>query len=448
MPWAGVLACPCSSTELRHGQRSTAAHGTRLTLASTTRGAANGVVVHWGVLTLIAIAAVFAGSNGCDRRDAVGRAATTAPSTQPGHKTVASLVPAATDLLLAMGAGDRLVAVSNYDVPRPGVRGLPRVGDYQTTDWEQVRALRPAVMVRQFAPDRVPAGLRERTDALGIRLVNLQIETVNDVYHATEVLGDAIDDPAAGRVLADRLRGQLDAVRARTAGGSRPSVLIVRDTRGEEVIGPDTFLDDLVTIAGGRNAAAGLGKRYPTIDRELLRSIDPDVILQLLPDATPQVLEQARQTWKGLPALKAVKGGRVYPITDWYGLLPGAHLGELAEKFAAAIHPETPATQPVALETGGRCVLYCGVTDLSASVAGQAFLGVHLLASPRRRDVVRVHPRRAGCAGRSPRSAPPAGTAGPTTVGLVALVSQVSECPGKPVPPFESAAFLFPPSTP
>src|SRR5947207_906630 len=125
-------------------------------------------------------------------------------------------------------------------------------------------AMRPSVMVRQFAPDRVPAGLKERTDSLGIQLINLQIETVNDVYGAADVLGAAIDDPAAAKALTDRLRTQLDGVRARTAGLPRPSVLIVRDAVGEEVIGPDTFLDDLVSAAGGRNAAAGLGKRYPT----------------------------------------------------------------------------------------------------------------------------------------------------------------------------------------
>src|ERR1700735_1713239 len=59
----------------------------------------------------------------------------TPPATQPATKTIASLVPAATDLLIGMGARDRLLAVSTYDRQRPDVAGLPRVGDYQNVDW-------------------------------------------------------------------------------------------------------------------------------------------------------------------------------------------------------------------------------------------------------------------------------------------------------------------------
>src|SRR5512133_3272282 len=55
---------------------------------------------------------------------------------------VASLVPAATEMLVGMGAGDRLVAVSNYE-SSPVVKDLPRVGDYQSTDWETLARLRP-----------------------------------------------------------------------------------------------------------------------------------------------------------------------------------------------------------------------------------------------------------------------------------------------------------------
>src|SRR3954468_2363524 len=125
VPWAGVLACPCASRRFgRHGQRSTAAHGTRLLPAMTARraivgrcGGLPGVLL---MLPLLGLA--VAGGFGCDRRDAMGHGATTSPTTQPGRKTVASLVPAATDLLLGMGAGDRLVAGRNYDVPRGGLR--------------------------------------------------------------------------------------------------------------------------------------------------------------------------------------------------------------------------------------------------------------------------------------------------------------------------------------
>ena len=249
------------------------------------------------IFLLPLLATLLAGAFACDRHDAMG-GATTAPSTHPGRKTVASLVPAATDLLLAMGAGDRLVAVSNYDVPRHGVRGLPRVGDYQTTDWEQVRG---AATGGDDPPVRPRPRARRAEGADGCPGDPAHQPADRDGERRLPRYGGARrrDRRPRGREGADRPAPRAARRRpARTAGVSRPSVLIVRDARGEEVIGPDTFLDDLVTVAGGRNAAAGLGKRYPTIDRELLRSIDPDVILQLLPDATPQVLDRPARRGK------------------------------------------------------------------------------------------------------------------------------------------------------
>jgi ABC-type Fe3+-hydroxamate transport system substrate-binding protein len=61
-------------------------------------------------------------------------------------------------MLLGMGAGEHLVAVSNYEAA-PEVKDLPRVGDYQTTDWETLARVRPDVMIIQIAPDRLPPGL-------------------------------------------------------------------------------------------------------------------------------------------------------------------------------------------------------------------------------------------------------------------------------------------------
>ena len=112
----------------------------------------------------------------CDRgRPGVG------PTTRPGKAAVASLVPAATDLLLDMGARDRLVAVSNWDADRPEIAGLPKVGDYRTVDWEKLIELRPDVMVVQFRADKMPPGMEERAESAGIRLVNIRIVRLEDV---------------------------------------------------------------------------------------------------------------------------------------------------------------------------------------------------------------------------------------------------------------------------
>jgi iron complex transport system substrate-binding protein len=274
-----------------------------------------------------------------------------APATRPAGATVASLVPAATDLIIAMGRSDRLVAVSNYDSPRGVDKPLPKVGDYQNTDWEQIRTIRPTVMIRQFAPDRVPPGLTERCGELGIRLVNLRFGRLEDVFTSLDTIGQAIDVPADAAALKAKVQAQLDAVRLRAIGQPKPRVLLVLDEAAENVIGPGEFLDDLLKIAGAVNAAGGMKNPYPSIDREMLRSLDPDVIIQLLPEATPQKLSQAKQTWAGLGELKAVRSGRIDQLTDWYVLQPGAHVGDIAEQLSHCIHP-APTTRAASTPKG------------------------------------------------------------------------------------------------
>lgn len=278
---------------------------------------------------------------GCER----GPAATTAPA--KARPTIASLSPAATDLLVGMGAADHLVAVSHFDYPRPETQGLPKIGDYQTTDWERLRQVRPDVMVIQVRPDRLPEGLAKRAEELDVRLVNIRIDRLEDILRTLGELGEAVEEPARAATARERLQGQFDAVRQRVAGRAPVRTLIVTDAEGRYIVGTDNFLEELLHIAGGENAAAGMGRDYPSIDREKLRALAPDAVIQLLPGASEQTLVRARSFWQTLPDLPAVKDGRVYVFTEPYVLMPGYQVGHLAERFADALHPQ-PATAPAA----------------------------------------------------------------------------------------------------
>ena len=266
---------------------------------------------------------------GCDRP------ATTA-ATRPVRPTIASTVPAVTDLIVGMGAADRLVAVSTYDRNQPDVGQLPKAGDYQTTDWETIAAVRPTVLVTAIRPDRLPTGFVQRAASLGVTPINIQVDRLSDLLPAVDAIGAALDDPALARAAGRSLTERLDAVSRRVAGRPGVSALIVLGPEATAVAGPGTYLDDLLTKAGGTNAAAKLGRAWPTIDREMLVSLHPTVVLQLLPGASPQELARAAAVWPTLPPGTA---GRVCPITDAYALQPGWHLPELAETFARCLHP-------------------------------------------------------------------------------------------------------------
>jgi ABC-type hemin transport system substrate-binding protein len=264
-------------------------------------------------------------------------------SSNKGRK-VASLVPAATDMLIGMGAREHLVAVSNFE-SAPDVKDLPRVGDYQTTDWETLARLRPDAMVIQMAPDRVPPGLRQRADELRIELVNVRIDRLEHVFDTIQQLGAVAGERDKGRDAAVKLRQRFDKLREESAAKPPVRVLIIRDENGQDVIGPDNYLDDILKVVNATNAAAELGKPYPSVDRDKLTTLAPEAVIVLLPDANPQTVESIRRFWASMPNLPATKTGRISIITDPHAQLPGSHLADLARKIADELRPP-PTTNP------------------------------------------------------------------------------------------------------
>lgn len=277
---------------------------------------------------------------GCDRSAATAPNAPAATTRAAGAKTVASLVPAATDMIVGMGARDHLVAMSNWDAARPEIDGLPRVGDYRTIDWERIASLRPGVMIVQFREDKMPPGLAERAGELGIKLVNVMNNRLDDTYATLRQLGEAIGEPEKAGVAEKALRERLHEVRHRMMKQPAVRTLITRSESSLACVGGGNYLDDLLEIAGGQNVLAGGYNSYPTIDRERLIELNPDVVIVLLPGASPQVVQQAKEFWAAQSSVSAVKNGRVHYLTDSYLLLPGLSAARVAEQFADLLHPE------------------------------------------------------------------------------------------------------------
>jgi len=242
-----------------------------------------------------------------------------------------------------MGAADRLVAVSNFDVPAEESRSLPRVGDYQTVDWEKLAQIKPSAMIVQFDANRIPPGLEQRADRLGITIVNISNDRLTQVFSTMDQLGAAMSFDA--RPAVDRLRSQLDRVSKSVAGKVPIRTMMVMDDAAQSVVGSDTFLGDVLKIAGGENVFADGEKRYLTIDHEKLVALQPAVILCLRPSATGQEVERAKRTIATFTDVPAVRDGRVYVLTEPWMLLPGYHVGEMAERFAALLHGDAATTK-------------------------------------------------------------------------------------------------------
>jgi iron complex transport system substrate-binding protein len=259
------------------------------------------------------------------------------PSPPPAR--IVSLVPAATEMLFALGAGPKVVGVSSFDHFPAEVEKLPRVGALLDPDIERILSLRPDLVVV----------FRSQTDVLA-QLAQAQVRPfvyshagLADVTTTLRQLGERIGSGPAAERLAGEIERRIEAVRTAAPQTNRPRTLIVfaREPfalRGIYVSGGIGFVHDMVTAAGGDNVFADAKKEAVQATTELIISRAPEIILELRaePMDTATKAKEVR-TWSRLASVPAVKQGRVRILDDARTVIPGPRVAEGIEVIAAAL---------------------------------------------------------------------------------------------------------------
>lgn len=238
-----------------------------------------------------------------------------------------------TEILFAIGAGSRVVAVSTYCDRPPRATRLPRVGDFLRPSVESILALEPDVVIGVPTPGNQPAV--EQLERLGVRVVTVSDRTLADLWHAIRTIGRWAGREAAARTLVEELSRELDAVRDRAAGLPRRRVLLVVGHDPLVAVGSGGYLDELMTIAGGDNVARA-GGRWPRLSLEAVIAADPEVILDAAMGSESG--GDAGAFWRRLSGLPAVRDGRVRAVRSSALLRPGPRVGEAARELLRWIH--------------------------------------------------------------------------------------------------------------
>ncbi len=247
-------------------------------------------------------------------------------------RRVASLIPSATDWLVAMGAADRLVARTDYD-RSPLLADVPSVGGGLAPSIEWLAAHRPDLVIAWAdGPSRSTVG---RLEALGIPVYVAPAETIDEAFAIAGDLGRLLGlEPAAESVMAEARAG-LDRVRAAARGHGDPATLILVGLDPITAAGPGTFIDELLGVAGGRNVLADLSLAWPPLSLEEVVRRDPDVIILGSGADPPLGVLRSRPGWRGL---SAVRHGRVYPVEPDVSHRWGPQLHETARLLADHVH--------------------------------------------------------------------------------------------------------------
>jgi iron complex transport system substrate-binding protein len=261
------------------------------------------------------------------------------PATQVESATVApqrivSLTPALTEILFAVGAGDRVVGVTQYCDYPPAAKTKPKVGGYVNPSVESVLALKPDLVVVSPGPGNRDAALAMRR--AGLRLEIVPAETLEESLAAIELVARLAGAEATGRELAGAVRARLDAVAARVALVPRVRTLFCVQTDPIIAAGRDTLPSQLLELAGGVNVIAA--SRYPRLDVEAATAARPDLILQSRMDLASGDPHAEDSFWKRWPSIPAVANGRVVVLPDDLTLRPGPRVADAAEELAAILH--------------------------------------------------------------------------------------------------------------
>ena len=255
-------------------------------------------------------------------------------------RRIVSLIPAVTEMLFAMDAGNEVVGVSSFDHYPPAVETRTRVGALVDPDFERILTLRPDLVV-VYATQ---ADLIARLDRAHLPIFKYQHAGLADVMTTMRTLGKRIGRASEAEREATRIERELDAVRASTAGRPRPRTALVfgREAgalRGIFVCGGVGFLNDMLEAAGGTNVFGDVPQQSLQASAELLIARAPEVILELRPDEkwSDDRLRQETAVWQALPTLPAVRSGRVYILANDLLLVPGPRVAEAVRLMAGAI---------------------------------------------------------------------------------------------------------------
>ena len=299
----------------------------------------------------VLLAACARGDGAAEGPDAVADDLGRLHSASSPRARIVSLLPAVTETLLALGAGDRLVARTRYD-EQPELSRLPSVGGGIDPSLEFLAELAPDLVVLWPAAGS-GVSLGNRLDALGLAWYGARVQTMEDFRRLAGNLGRLTGTPDRADSLVAAVAGDLAAARASWAGRAPVEAAYVVQRDPPMTAGPGTFLDSLLTAGGVSNVFADMDGPWPMVSLEEVVWRDPEYLILPVagldsadgPRLGARAVERlaASPGWRAVPAVAA---GRVATVDASLFGRPGPRMGEAARFLAARFHGAGRADRP------------------------------------------------------------------------------------------------------
>ena len=253
---------------------------------------------------------------------------------------IVSLAPSNTEILFALGLGNKVVGTDDDSDYPASAKTLPHVGSgYPSFSIETIVSLKPDLVV---AFGYTPPDYVTQLENLGISVVVLAPKDVNGIISDINLIGKITGSTSQTKTLTTSIQNSLNAAEAKIKGVGTPRVLWEFDGTDPSkpwVAGPGSFNDALITLAGGQDIGASGPTSSWQMNTEDVIKADPQIII--LDDHQYGVTVQSVEQRPGWSAITAVKNGAIYPITD-SNLTdrPGPRIVDGLQLLVQDIHPE------------------------------------------------------------------------------------------------------------
>ncbi len=254
-------------------------------------------------------------------------------------KRIMALTPGHTEILFALGAEDRIVAVDQWSDYPPAAKVKPRIASLNP-NLEQVVRFNPDLILstRGSAEPLLPL------ERHGIKVMIFAPRALDDLYRNILLIGRIVDAEVRAEEVVRTMRQRVAAVVAKVQDAPRPKLFIELDGSDPDrpfTAGPGSFIDVLVQLAGGVNVAAHSRTAWPQFSLEELIRADPDLIILADPLAPqkPHASELAARR-HGWSRLRAVRVGAIAAIDSSSISRPGPRIIEGLELLARRLHPD------------------------------------------------------------------------------------------------------------
>ena len=258
------------------------------------------------------------------------------------YQRIISTSPSITEILFAIGAGNRVVGVTDFCSYPERACLLPSIGGPLNPSTEVWISLKPDLIIHQTDSETI----HKNANSFGIPSLAVSVENIKSILTTTQKIADSLNIPRQGQQLVQKLKTGIKHYQTQlNSQVPKQVLLLLGDTndpaRDLYAVGKGTFLDELLSIAGGENVLPNTMAKYPKLSKEFIISKSPEVIIEVGPmsNLTKTEIKKRKQDWSKFSTIRAIQTDNIHFIGADYILIPGPRLLNIIGKFSHTIHP-------------------------------------------------------------------------------------------------------------